>query len=242
MMSPWQFYSKLAQKLITPFAKLLKRDNITLTKIATRDDLAEIGTSYGGWVIPKSLFNASSVCYCAGCGEDISFDLGLIEQIGCKVYGFDPTPRAIQYVKETTEGNSKYRFFDIGLWDKADVLKFYVPKNPEHVSHSLLNIQKTESFIEVKVKRLSDIMQENGHHKLDLLKLDIEGAEYKVIDSILEDKLEVNVLCVEYDECFNPLDRDYKQRVKRSVSKLLNAGYKLVYAQGNGNYTFLRDA
>ena len=46
--------------------------------------------------------------------------------------------------------------------EKEDVLEFFVPENPEHVSHSLLNLQKTEDSISVKVKRLSSLMKELG--------------------------------------------------------------------------------
>lgn len=78
--------------------------------------------------------------------------------------------------------------------------------------------------------------------KIDLIKIDIEGAEYKVIDSIIEDGIKVKVICVEYDEYFNQLDSNYKNRIRYSISKLLSAGYLLIYAQGNGNYTFVKAA
>ncbi len=84
-------------------------------------------------------------------------------------------------------------------------------------------------------------MHKNGHTHLDLLKLDIEGAEYKVVNSIIEDKLDIKILCVEYDECFNPLDTNYRDRIKESVTSILQFGYSLVYAQGNGNYTFVKE-
>ncbi len=233
---------KIVKRLSFYFYKLLGKDSISGAKILRRNDLEEIGSDYGGWVVPTRLLRSDSICYCVGCGEDITFDLGLIDIFGCHVYGLDPTPRAIAHVKKVAGGNSKYHFFDIGLWDKEDTLKFFVPKNPGHVSHSLLNLQKTEDHISVNVKRLSSFMKELGHQNIDLLKIDIEGAEYKVIDSILEDDIDVRVLCVEYDECFNPLDAEYRNRIKNSVNSLIKNGYLLVCCQGNGNYTFVKNA
>jgi FkbM family methyltransferase len=221
------FLSKALQKLRRPVFRFIRRDEITFHKITFRDDLRQIGTDYGGWVVPFRLLNRNPVCYCVGCGEDISFDLGLIDEFGCHVYGFDPTPRAIKYVREHAKQYDKYHFSDFGIWDKEDILIFYAPRNPEHVSHSILNLQKTEDYFEAKVERLSSVMQRNGHDKLDLLKLDIEGAEYQVIDSIIEDKLNIMILCVEYDERYNPLDNKYKERIKESVNKLVNFGYSL---------------
>src|SRR5690606_25746429 len=54
----------------------------------------KLGTRYGGWYVPSDLLNAQSICYCIGAGEDISFDIELINRFDCHVYTFDPTPRA----------------------------------------------------------------------------------------------------------------------------------------------------
>jgi FkbM family methyltransferase len=231
---------KISKRLSHYVFRLFGIDRLLLKRVKGRDDLREFGTKYGGWVIPVSLFDASSICYCVGCGEDISFDLGLIDEFGCDVYAFDPTPRAIKYVKEVAGQNSKYHFFDVGLWDKEDTLKFYTPRNPNHVSHSLLNLQQTDDYILVRVNRLRNIMKELGHNRIDLLKIDIEGAEYKVIESIVANGIDIKVICVEYDEFFNPLDDKFKERIRAST-KTLN-GYSLVCAQGNGNYTFVKNA
>ncbi|MGV2829551.1 FkbM family methyltransferase [Myxosarcina sp. GI1(2024)] len=236
-----QIPSKFVKKLLNYNFKLLGRDSVSRVKIVSRNDLKKIGTDYGGWVVPVSLIKSNSICYCVGCGEDISFDLGLIDYFDCDVYGFDPTPRAINHVNNVAGQNPKYHFYEIGLWDKQDQLKFFVPKNPVHVSHSLLNLQRTEDFIYVEVKRLKNLMEELGHYKIDLLKIDIEGAEYKVIQSIIEDNIDINVICIEYDECFNPIDRQYKNRIRVSVNSLVTNGYSLVCAQGNGNYTFVKN-
>ena len=237
-----QISTRISKKLSNQAFQLFGLDRFSLMKAQARDDLEQMGTEYGGWVIPVGLLDKDSICYCVGCGEDISFDLSLIDRFGCDVFAFDPTPRAIEYVKKTAGNNPQYHLFEVGLWEKEDELKFYVPKDSAHVSHSLLNLQQTEDYISVKVNRLKNIMQQMGHSKIDLLKIDIEGAEYKVIESIVEDRLDIKIICVEYDECFNPLDRQFKARIRASIESLINSGYTLVCAQGNGNYTLVKDA
>lgn len=237
-----QHYAYRAQKFLrNRFFHSIGRDPITLRPLTHRADLECIGAR-GGWTIPTGLLHAESICYCVGCGEDISFDLGLIDRFGCDVFAFDPTPRAIRHVQAVAGNNARYHFRDVGLWDAPDRLRFYAPTNPRDVSHSLVNLQKTSEYIEVPVDRLSALMTGNGHARLDLLKLDIEGAEYRVLETIFADNIDVGILCVEFDEFWNPLDSGYKARIRRYVDRILAWNYALVDAPGNGNYTFLKSS
>jgi len=220
-----------------------------------RATLKKLGTEYGGWIIPVEWLNERSVCYLAGAGEDISFDTSLAGHFRCDVYIFDPTPRAKAHfdnvVASADTGRSmtlygKYRyeidresarrlhFREVGLWTRSDTVKFFAPRDGSHVSHSISNLQDTDSFFEAKVERLSDIMRSNGHDKIDLLKLDIEGAEFDVIESILEDKLPVAILCVEFhtDQSGKP------DAIQAAVKKLEDSGYAVI-ARENLDFTFV---
>ncbi len=216
----------------------LRRDYVTGFRIHPRSDLERLGDAYGGWVVPRSLLNSDSVVYCVGCGENISFDLALIAEFGCTVHALDPTPRAVEFVRQTAGHEARYRFESLGLWDESTTLRFYAPKDPKHVSHSLLNLQQTSTFIEVPVARLSEVLSRNHQRQVTLLKLDIEGAEYKVLQSVLDDSIPITVLCVEYDEFHHPLDRGYRARIRASIRQLQNRGYEIVDAYA-GNYTFV---
>jgi FkbM family methyltransferase len=215
-------------------------DTLARATVQHIDGLVNIGSDYGGWITPMHLLSSTSICYCAGVGEDITFDLGLIERFGCHVFAFDPTPRAKIHVKKTAANIERYHFFDYGLWDNDEIVRFFAPRNPSHVSHSALNLQKTEQFFDAPCKRLSTIMRENEHDHIDLLKLDIEGAEYAVLRSLLEDQLQVGIICVEYDELHKAIDDRYIQRIRRSIAELREAGYVLVAKDDQLNYTLVK--
>ncbi|HLF34218.1 MAG TPA: FkbM family methyltransferase [Cyclobacteriaceae bacterium] len=218
----------------------------------------KLGTEYGGWYIPINFLNDRSICYLAGAGTDISFDVAIIEKYGSNVYIFDPTPKAKKHVenlKYNTRLNiptqigsvensfyhlksadiDKIKFFDLGLWVEKGMIKFYKPRNPDHVSHSILNIQKTADFIELPVERLRNVMNDLKHDTIDLLKMDIEGAEYKVIQSILEDQIAVKVICIEFDEITNPIDDHSTLRIRKAIIDLKNAGFKIGHIDDNLN-------
>ncbi|WKB51963.1 FkbM family methyltransferase [Eleftheria terrae] len=196
-----------------------------------------LGTEYGGWVVPEDALRPGAVCYCVGCGEDISFDLALVERYGCEVHGFDPTPRSIAYVTEKTRGIDAYTFHPIGIWTSEGVLQFFAPQDSEHVSYSLTNLQSTSQSIEVPTQRLKQVLQENRHQRLTLLKLDIEGAEIAVLDTLLEDGIEVGVLLVEFDEFSYPTE-ERLNAIRQAVRRLQGAGYSIFWIEGQ-NFTFV---
>jgi FkbM family methyltransferase len=218
----------------------LRIDPVTGRRIQPRDDLVRLGNASGAWTVPSSLLGQDSIVYCAGCGEDISFDLALIDRFGSQVHGFDPTPRAIAYVAEVTKNVFGYHFHPLGLWDEHRTMRFFAPKDPRHVSHSLLNLQGTSDFFEAEVLRVSELQRKLAHSRIDLLKLDIEGAEYKVLSTLIEDRTFPLILCVEFDEYFHPLDADYLSRITTAISSLVDEGYVIVYTAGNANYTLVR--
>jgi len=134
----------------------------------------------------------------------------------------------------------RFHFFDYGVWHKDETVRFFAPRNASHVSHSALNLQKTAQFFDAPSKRLSTIMRELGHDHIDLLKLDIEGAEYVVLRSVLEDDMNVGIICVEYDEIHDALDAGYKRRIRQSIAELRAADYAVVAKDEQQNYTLVK--
>ncbi len=194
--------------------------------------LKKIGTEYGGWIVPSGLVRAEWICYSGGAGEDISFDIGLIQRFGRSVNVFDPTPRAIAHVQATASAEPRLRFLPVGLWSKDTTLRFFAPRDPTHVSHSALNLQQTTGYFEATCRSIPSLMRELGHTGIDLLKLDVEGAEHQVIASTLAARVQPTVLCTEIDRPVSPLT------ALVTVARLLAHGYALV-AVDAWNLTFV---
>lgn len=221
-----------------------------------------LGSKLASWYVPDDLFGDESICYCFGVGEDISFECELIEEYQCKVFSFDPTPRAIQHVEELiaktrvgesmatsndeeatlwsdTRNKHVYRISkdrihllqhsNIGVWDKNETMKFFFPQVEEKVSCSLTNIQNTKNYFEAECLTLKSIMQQLGHEELALVKMDIEGAEFCVINSLISDNIKPRVLGLEYhfsdDE---PFEKE-KERLVKSIQSIIDFGLTPIY-------------
>jgi FkbM family methyltransferase len=120
--------------------------------------------------------------YSAGVGEDVSFDLELIARTGCQVWAFDPTPRAIEYAHGIRE--ERFHFLPVGISSTDGSRRFFAPADTAHVSHSILGGNGGGEFFEAECKTVETLMRELGHEHVDLLKIDIEGAEYEVLHSM----------------------------------------------------------
>ena len=99
--------------------------------------------------------------------------------------------------------------------------RFYVPANPRHISHSIENIQFTSEYFEADCRRLSSVMAELDHDRIDLLKMNIEGAEGEVIDDMLSSGLAPRILCITFEQVEPPW------RTRKRIKRLVSRGYVL---------------
>jgi hypothetical protein len=81
-------------------------------------------------------------------------------------------------------------------------------------------------------------MQKLGHQKIDILKMDIEGAEYQVIEDLLKSGISVNQLLIEFHHRFPFVG---VQKTKDAIKALNNAGYAIMAISRSGEeYTFIK--
>lgn len=85
---------------------------------------------------------------------------------------------------------------------------------------------------------MEEIMMSMGHKDVSLLKLDVEGAEYEILDSIVAAGIYPRIICVEFDEGHTPRNEGYPQRIRNAIIKIKNAGYSATFFDG-WNVTFV---
>jgi FkbM family methyltransferase len=253
--------NKIINKIIKLFFK----------KISKNKKTNFLGSNYGGWHFLSPVKNLSLNVISAGVGEDISFDVEFINSYNSKVVLIDPTPRAILHVENVlnnlgrkktknykkNSGNqliesyelSKIKKKNIVLFKKAlfnksnQTVKFYLPKNKNHVSHSISNFQnnfsKDTDFIEVETISIDEVMEQVGFKKIDLFKLDIEGAENYVIPDMLDKKIFPDQILVEFDELRTNKVKPFVYALKIFLRLIFN-GYELVKTNNFPNFLFVK--
>lgn len=181
------------------------------------------GSSYGGFFINPDLLNEESIVFSFGIGKDITFDLKCIQKHGCTVYGFDPTPVSIQYIR-SLKTPVQFHFLDYGISTTSGFQTFFLPANPRAVSGSMVANETVNqnNSIEVVMKTFEEIAYSLGYKHIDVLKIDIEGAEYEVLKSILDSSISVDQILVEFhDRIFDTTTL----KSQESVELLKQKGY-----------------
>jgi FkbM family methyltransferase len=196
-----------------------------------------LGSEYGGWAVCTRFLNADSVIYSVGIGEDVSFDLALIQKLRCDVHAFDPTPKSLAWLAKQNLP-SQLHIYPLGLADFDGKSYFAPPKNENHVSHTLIQASVETKAIEVEMRTLTSLMQELGHQTLDLLKMDIEGAEYDVIRFICHEAIPIKQILVEFHHGIYP--NLALKHTKQAIESLLEKGYKIFAISPTGReYHFI---
>lgn len=136
-------------------------------------------------LLRRDLLNKDSIIYAFGVSRHIETEEKLAERIDCKVYLFDPTPPAIEFMQSRAP-DPKLIFSPIGIWVKNGPIKFYVDRHKLMRNFSVVNIYGTADYLEAECYTLPDIMKMNGHPHLDVLKMDIEGSALPVLLHMLE--------------------------------------------------------
>lgn len=167
-----------------------------------------------------------AIVYSAGVGHDVSFDIEL-SRIGLKALRLiDPTPGVFEsasvgiFVKES--GNiSTHR---VALSGHDGEVLMWPPERENHVSHSAVS-QSHRSPITVPSQRLTSIMAEVGDEKIDILKMDIEGSEYEVIDDLARSDIRPGQVIVEFHHRMTSIGA---ARTTAAVNALREMGYGVI--------------
>jgi FkbM family methyltransferase len=200
-------------------------ETVITEQINRNNKVQKIGTEYGSSTVDLDLIPFGSTVISAGVGEDISFDLELINRKNCRIIGIDPTEKAKRYIEKNP--NEKFHFLQKALCASSNnLVRIYKNNNPEWVSESITPRHHSVSpmdFYEAEPITLKELLEQ--YKNVSVLKLDIEGAEYDVINSI--DKLDIPQIFVSFHHfCtdFTPED------TQKCINRLLDMDYKLVYS------------
>jgi FkbM family methyltransferase len=118
-----------------------------------------------------------------------------------RVYAIEPEPANALFLAKHLKINhiQDVKIIQQALAGKSGKLGFYVSKDSHN--HSLIKPEQYENKISVQGISLSDFLLKNKLIRISLLKMDIEGAEYEVLENLVkEDWRKIANILLEYHD------------------------------------------
>jgi FkbM family methyltransferase len=206
--------------------RFLKR--VTGREIWVWRDLRIATSACDDWQYAAAVLPPGATVYSFGVGDDIRFETELIERHGATVHGFDPTPTALRWL-ETRPVPAGFLFHPWAAAGTDGSLTLY-PRAKRRTSKSATMWTSDPAqadgarAIDVPAYTMPSIMRKLGHEHIDLVKMDIEGAEYDAIEAMLRLSRLPDQLLVEFHHRFPGIG---KQKTLDCLARLRAAGYKL---------------
>ena len=191
--------------------------------------------------IYKDSFSPNSVVVDVGCADDPDFSIHMIGKYGLKAYGVDPTKKhepALSRLEERFNGKFKHVPLAVSAMDGS--ITFH--ESLDNTSGSILaehtNIQRDAvNSYDVESVTLSSLIARIERTDVDLLKLDLEGAEYDLLSSVRKEDLEpFRQIYIEFHHhCTN----HSIEETKKLVHVIEGFGYT-AFSLDDHNYLFFR--
>ena len=121
--------------------------------------------------------------------NSLVFDLGGYEgqwasdiyaMYNCTIWVFEPSLPFAKKIEKRFEKNSKIRVFSVALGARDEVVGFSAIDNSSSI---FLSGPKNES---IKIVDVVDFLKTNKIQSIDLIKINIEGAEYELLEKLID--------------------------------------------------------
>ena len=182
----------------------------------------------GEWEFSLECLNENGIVYSLGVGDSIEFDLEIIKHSNAFVFAFDPTPYAMEWIEQQSTPE-RLKFYPWAVSGKDG--EFIMTQRVNLKGHKseimwteLLPNERSGNIITVPSFSIGSIMKKLNHEKIDLMKVDVEGTEYEIIDYLLQNKIIPKQLLIEFHHRFKSKD---KAMTQTAIEELQKVGYKI---------------
>lgn len=101
----------------------------------------------------------------------------LYKKYGCKIEIFEPMPKFVNILQSKFQNNKSINIYPYGLSNKSKSMLL----SDDSEASSVFKASDTQQ--RVKLRRVSTSLQ---HPEIDLMKMNIEGGEYELLDDLIK--------------------------------------------------------
>jgi len=232
----WYSYPKVYFKLLKDEYVIFETKNNL--KIKIRVDSTDLMALTNVWMINEYEIEKFKINK-----NDIIIDVGahiglfsLLASRSCftgKIFSFEPNNENFDMLMQNIKSNKLKNIFpfNLAVSENTSNVKLFLDKDES--AHSIF--QKNTSYVTVESISLQKIFDDNDINFCKILKLDCEGAEYEIIDSLPDKYFEkIQNIIIEYH-----LADSKPELGKELISKIKNAGFHVTTRPHRNDMGFL---
>ena len=200
-------------------------------------NLVRLGRNHdGGYVVDSEIIKQCNILITFGLGPDWSFELDYIKKNKeIEIYIYDHTVSSYPYIKEIIKYFRRFITFRATFESVANRVK-YLSNYKSFLNFKNVNYFKEKITFPIKKKIDTDV--EKVFSRIDksgdvVLKCDIDGGEYKIIDGILEYSSRIKMLIFEFHLVDNNEENFYN-----SIKKIQDY-FEIIHIHGNNHFSKL---
>jgi FkbM family methyltransferase len=186
-----------------------------------------LGNEPRSFAVVPDLMLQSSVVYSFGIDENANFDIELVGCFGCSVYLFDPRPTNLAWIRDQTLP-PQFKVHAFGLSDRDGIMS-HAPRETSTANQAR---RTHHPSFEYQVRRLTTLMRQLSHLHIDVLKLELDGAEYAGIRALASSNIRPTQVLIEFQ---HPNREFSPARCERALMQLNELGYRTFDCQPGGH-------
>jgi FkbM family methyltransferase len=174
------------------------------------------------------VLNENSIVFDLG-GYKGEFAAAVLNKYNCKVFIFEPIPFLYEIIKNKFSKNKNLHAYCFGL---------YIKNTQQQISlsddGSSLFIKDTQA-IEIFLKDIVEFINENTIVEIDLIKLNIEGAEYDILETLINNGLITHCknIQVQFHDFIIPDAKKRMELIQDQLSKTHELTYQYLFVWEN---------
>jgi FkbM family methyltransferase len=165
---------------------------------------------------------------CIDCGANVGLISDIFLKLGAKCYAFEPSKECVNILNQKFSRNDKFKLIEAAVSNENGEANF-LTTSPFDLGGNIVNAtpesfaNHTPNTYRVKTVRLSDFIKNllKTNDEIYLLKLDIEGAEFDVLEDIINTGVykHIKFIVCETHERFNKELREKFEHLKQVISE-----------------------
>lgn len=159
-------------------------------------------------------------------GYEGDFVAEIFARYQSKIYVFEPVKRYVDHMQERFKQNSSVEIVPEGLGAKNEVITIHVMDEASSYERKE-SIHKKGEEEEIKIRGVVDFFKSNKIEIVDLIKINIEGAEYDLLDAMISNGYIPK--CKNIQVQFHDFYPDYENRYKK-IRNAFELTHELTYS------------